>query len=648
MKTSATTDALRVIAPGVRAVRRTAGWVATAVAVLALAWFVVGIAGAVVLASAWLLGAGLWQVAPALRGPVIWAAGAAGEFAIVVGALIALAVIDPGPHRTVTWLAVLVAPALVGVILLVLGRRRPRRTAPPEGPHCGIPATITALILAIFAAIGLSGDLHAVTWAMSGDARNHALILRSVIAQGGLTFDTLSTYPAATNGFSAVLEAVAGRGGGAGQLILDDARAMAAFYVLSAIAIGALLAAAVLEAVPALARGRRATVPVTLLCVVVAAGSMTPLTLGMTLSDGYLSAYGALVPVLAALVFALRFFRQRQARLWTFCAIAVATGLAFISWTILAAVPFVALLAVEFVEWRELRRVRVAGERTGLWPRRAMLVVGGATMAAIIGLTAGYLPVLMSEFAAPGAIQPPVAWLPVLLVVVGLAVVVRTRDPVLRVQLLIPTVAGVAGMVIVILLTMLSAGPGLSWTYYAIKTDWLVACSLLWVPFVPIAAWAAKSGRAGSWPGGATGRVFAAVAGAAAAMVFLSNATTAPEPVTHGVAGWNQPSAATIAAVITAADDGKPFVLWDLFGPVNDTVGNFWAVYSWATADGQWVPDPPGIAESFKQWTYEADENQLGDLCEMARMSPGVTVYTAADGLAAELNVICPYVQVSV
>jgi len=228
---------------------------------------------------------------------------------------------------------------------------------------------------------------------------------------------------------------------------------------------------------------------------------------------------------------------------------------------------------------------------------------------------------------------------------VAVALTVGSKS--LRRQMLVPVVAAVAGAVTILWLFRLP-GAGNTWTYYSMKTNWLVSSSLVWVAFAPIVLWFARDrGSTTSRVRDRLSRAGAAVAGALAVSLLFGSATSAPEPVLAAARGWSQPSAEVLGEVVRDADKGQPYVLWGWSDVGNDKLGNFWSVLAWAsTGDGNYT----GLGEghrSFALWAYFMD-GQISGLCELVDGSPGITVYTHTAGLSSELQAACPAAQADV
>lgn len=618
-----------------------------AVVALALAWAVLGFAGALVLVSAWLLAAGIGRLLPSLRGPAAWAAGILAEFALVVGLSAVVALVSPHGHGQALHLIIIALTAVLGAVLLLVARSRGRDRVEAWMPsRWGVALSITTGLLAVAAWIASRGPSYGIAWAMSGDARNHVTIIRHLLANGGVTLGFLKTYPAAVNGVASVIAGAGDRGQSAGQVILNDAHALASTYVLCAIAIAVLLAGALIEILPRAVRlGRRLPGPVLATLFVAAAAAGSPFVLGIALADGFFSAYGALAAALAGVVLALRFHGAPRVSFACLIPMMVATLLTFASWTVLVVVPAALLLAMAVLAIRTMMTWR---REVGLERSRALLVlqwinIVGAfgTLSAVAVVVVRFMPALKANFAYSGSSRASYAFMILVLALIAMAVALAVRSKSLRHQMLVPVVAAVAGVVTILWLFQLP-GSGNTWTYYSMKMNWLVSSSLVWVAFAPIVLWFAR-GHESTTPRGRErlSRVGAAFAGALAVSLLFGSATSAPEPVLAAAQGWSQPSGEVIHEVVRGADKGKPYVLWGWSDVGNDKLGNFWSVLAWAsTGDGSYT----GLIEghrSFALWAYFMD-GQISGLCELVGGSPGITVYTHTAGLSSDLQAACP------
>lgn len=619
-----------------------------------LAWDVLGTAGAAVLAGAWVLAAAVGRTVPSLSGPAAWAVGVLAELCLVIGSSAVLALVAPGRHAAAVNAVVLAVPIVVGAGLLARARLRPGGGPAPLPSRWPLALVVTLGGLAGFALLAQLGRHYDVAWAMSGDARNHARIARELLADGGLTVEYLRSSPAGANALTAIIEGAAGRDGTRGALLLDDARGLAVTYVLTAIAMASLLAAAVHESLPRVVRARRRLpLPVGLVPLGAGLAAISPLVLGTTLADGFLSAYVVVVMVLAAVVVGLRISADLSAWVPGIVALVLATGLTFATW------PVVVVLPAALLVWALVGGAGALRDDSG---RRVAAVV-----AAVVGVTAlvgvgGVLvvswPSLREAFTFPGSISAPSGSLvpALLLATIALALGSDRARPLVRRPMVVPTVAAVVGVVVVLGLRVLADGPGLVWSYYATKTAWLLACSLVWVPLVPVARWAA----AAHGPGGPDGSVsdgapdggrpatreavgigLAALAGTLAVVLGVGNATSAPEPVLAAARGWGAPNAETVADVVEVADADGSFAFWDRHGAGEDRLANFWAALAWSVdQDGAWV-STPGAEQSFPVWAYFADGSTIASLCDLVEVED-VTVYTRDDDLDLDLEAACP------
>lgn len=628
--------------------------VGAALVVGALSWSVVGAAGTAVLAGGWLLACAVGRLVPALSGPPAWAVGVLGEVALVVGLSTVLGTVGMGRYPALVQSAVLAVPVAIGVVLVAVswrssGRRRPG--AVPLPSRWPVALLVTAGGLAGFAVLGLLGRYFDVAWAMGGDARNHARMARELLGDGGMTLEFLRSAPAGANAFTAILAGAGGRDVAAGHLLLDDANALADTYVLAAIAVAAMLAAAVLESLPRAARAARLTLPTAGVALIAGAGAVTPLLLGTTLADGFMSAYVVIALVLATLVLGLRAMAEPRALPIAVPVLVVATGLTLATWPVIVVLPMALLVLVAVLP-------AAPADGPGPGPRLvlAVRVLAGVSVVGFAGVLVLSWASLRNAFGLSGAITPPASWLLPALLLMAAAVAlapwahVTTPGPddesaSRRRVLAVPVVVGAVGAVTVVALRVLADGPGLGWSYYAFKTSWLVACCLVWVPLVPLAAAAARWTTPDS---GAVARRLTAVraagvaAAAAAVVLALGNATAAPEPLVAAARGWGSPSAQAVGDAVEAADRGGPFVFWGWSDFGNDRLANFWAALAWSTDDdGLWVSNP-AAERSFALWAYFADGTTTSTLCELVVAEPDIIVYTRDDDLGLDLEASCP------
>lgn len=606
----------------------------------------IGPAGALLLAGGAVLATASARAVPGLDGPVAWAAGLLAQLGLLAAGSLALSSVSPRLHGVLPHVAVLAAPLLLGVALLVVARRRGDRRLPRLPQRGGLAVVIAGIPVATAAWIASKGSAYADVWAMSGDARNHVLNMRAILWSGGLTMDNLRTSPAVFDAVAATAAGADGRTGlAAGDLMLRDAGAMATTYVVCVAAVGVLLMAALLEATPRLLARRRVGAPVGAALLVGAGAAASPLVLGTGLSDGFLTAYGALVPGLAGVVLALRCCTRPSPA--AFAMLGPAVLLTLFSWTVLAVVPLAATLVVTVVlslRWyvgarADLPDAGSSGRLRGLrrptlglgWLLATASSVGSALVVLVILVTQRES--LRAALVLTGAATSPETRVLPLLGLLALALLLTAGRWVDRGLMLVPLAVAGAGVVVVEVLRLLPPGP-LTWTYYAVKTVWLVSACLVWLAFLPVVRLAAQRASTGR----AQQAARAAGCGALALAVLMGLGFTTPvaEPIEKAASGWGAPTAEVVERTAQAANDGGSFVLWGWSDPGNDRLANFWAGTTWGT-------DPAGASLSVNPigWAYNAT-GQVTDVCSLAQVVPDLRVITRDVTLAGQLRRACP------
>jgi hypothetical protein len=630
-----------------------AAMIAAIVAVAVTAWTALGPAGSLALASTWMLGAGIARAIPSLRGAASWAAGILMEFALVLGASGIVALASPHLHSRAVDLGILALPAVVGAALLMLSSRTRNSNIHGRAPSWwGVPLSINVWVLAIATWVSTTGPYHGIAWAMSGDARNHVGIVRSILYDGGLTLERLKTYPAGVNAFAAVLAGAGPREGATDLAMLTDIHAMATTYLLAVIAIAVLIAGALTAILPS-TTGSNGWPPVAIVITLLTASAVagSPFVLGMALTDGFFSGYGALPASLAGVVLALRFFTKARSEAPLTGAVILAfvtlsTFLTFMSWTVLVVVP-AALSAVILVSlakrlWVARRDARPLRDRAALFA--SWVVICGACIAMLVlaRVIEVALPRLMLALVSPGSSRAPYTLMLVVLCLVALGTALFVNRSTACRQLYVPVIAAAAGIATLFWLVRLP-GPGMTWTYYAQKTNWLVSANLIWVPFAPIVLWLSGDGDPVTRKSRASGLSawFGALSSAVAVLMLFSSATTAPGVLLEAARGWNQPSATVVTEAIRVANTGEPTVFWDWSDPGNDRLGNFWGVLAWASTPSGEFTTLPGVPGGFSYWSY-MEMGQLSDLCTLAGGAPGITVRTHNEDLSDDLRQACP------
>ena len=613
-------------------------------AILLLAYVVLGAAGAIVLVSTWILAAGLGRTFDGLKGPASWAGGVVGTFGILLASSALIRVMSPRLHGTVVNTAIIIAPAILGVCLLACARIRDDERPRLSHSLTAVPAAITATFLTVAGLVGSLGKYNNIAWAMSGDARNHVAIFRGILADGGVGISTFVEYPAGVSAFTAILAGAGDRSGSVDEIMLNDVRAMASTYILAAIAIGILTAAALLEIRrPGVSVGERISWPMFATLLVASSCAGTGFVLGMALDDGFLSAYGALPVSIAGVVLGLRCFSARLHGLVPFLFLALTVPLAFVSWTMIAIVPTAILVSAIAAAvgdlYRQPRDVKSScGPQAGLirmwwWSAIAVSIAG---LVAIAFVVVRFLPRLEASFILTGSSKVPYRLMIVVLLLVAVSIAVATRGQNVSRQMIVPLAACGAGGLLVIWLVGLP-GPGVTWTYYALKTNWLVSSSLLWLLFVPIVLWTEDSSsysRARDRFGIGTVSVSLAV------LMLCGSATTSQAPLLPAARGWVQPSSEVVEQAMEGASIETPFVFWNWSDPGNDRLGNFWGALAWGSDPSGEYLELPGIPGGARLWAYFAG-GETDELCELVMGAPGITVYTRDDGLEAELASSC-------
>ena len=625
---------------------RPGAWLAAVAVALVLAITTVGLPGTLIILGTWALAGAVLCWAPASGGSASWAAGVVLEVALLGGLSGLVAEMSPNPHGSLVNLAILATPALLGLAAIAVARLHglgsgARGSARPE-----LALSVLVLGLGVARWIASTGSLHDVAWAMSGDGRNHVILLRELLSSGGLTVAQLRGYPGLIDSVTALISGAGHRGGLApGDLALHDARAVASTYVLAGVALGCLFIAALLEVLPpALAKLR--VLPPSVVVVLLAAAStvVSSLVLGLALHDGFVSAYGALGLAAAATVLALRCCRTPAP--FAYLLLGPATALVAISWTPLAAVPgALTMLATVLVVLRAKVFRGAMQPSAWLWWLSAVISVG-ALLAVSIAVYSQHGR-LITQFKAHGAtFRPPVRILYLLaLVAVGCLLTARTRAG--RIQLLVPVVATAGAGVTIKWMTSLADSHTTTWTYYSSKALWLFSSCLIWLIFVPLLSAGlhivhtdnADDSRTArrSWTAIAIAR---AVAWSVALLVVIGFGMPGGDPVPIAARGWRNPDADVVRQVVASGNLNRPFVLWKWSVRPNDRIGNFWAVLMWA-APAKLSDFPLGVPGGPINWAY-LQTGRSSDLCALGARQPHLLVVTRDAGLGAELRAACP------
>jgi hypothetical protein len=193
---------------------RCAVWAASGSAAVVLAVLTVGVPGTLILLGAGLLAAALGRAVPGLSGAASWAAAIVLQAVLLTGISAVFALASPRPHGRFADLAVLAAPVVLGLTgWLVAGTGDAKRHVLRARPRGGLALAVIIGGLSIAKYVASRGTDYGIAWAMGGDARNHVLITRSVLNDGGLTAHELRAYPALVNNLIALISGAGGRSG---------------------------------------------------------------------------------------------------------------------------------------------------------------------------------------------------------------------------------------------------------------------------------------------------------------------------------------------------------------------------------------------------------------------------------------------------
>ena len=622
---------------------RSLAWVCSLLVATILVLITVGLPGLLVLGSTWLLAAAIGRLTPRLSGAASWAAAVVSEVTLLTSLSALLHLASPRPHGAAISLAALSLPGAIGLVILVGGAVRNHQEI--TASRSARPAIALVIVLASCAVatwIAHHGTNYGVSWSMSGDARNHVFIVRSIIQAGGLSVARLKTYPAAINAITALISVAGGRAGlQSGQLLLHDAEAVATTYILAGIAIASMLVAALLEVLPQDVATRRripaATVVVLLAC---AAVSASPLILGTALVGGFLTAYGTLPIALAAVVLAMRFLAQADPLNWIL--LGCTTILTLFGWTVLAVVPgSLILLTAAILLWSRRRVIRAARSQPNFWQWPVAAAVSCGSVAITLGIAVTQQSTFRAQFDELGAITGPQTRILLLLGLVAFGTLIVTRGRLLKLQLLVPLVVALIGAGTVEWMISITAN-GTTWSYYATKTLWLISSCLIWVGFVPLLHFTSNEvdeHRRGT--ASQIGWFLGSSALSLAILVIIGFGTSVADPLPLALSGWFQPSAAVVTETVAAANTRQPFVLWNWSDPPDDRLGDFWAALAWnSTPAGDPIALRPALPGGLDYWAYY-DTGNLSQLCPVIRSVPDLVIETRDVNLATQVRAAC-------
>ena len=581
----------------------------------------------------------------ALSGPASWAAGIVIEAALLAGESGVLALEAPHTHVQYVYVLVLVAPLLAALALWVWlvqsGHLRRQSMQNRSSGEPLIALTVIVLIEAMFEVIKLRGHDFGLSWAMNGDARNHVVIMRTILSAGGITIKELRGYPALVNALGAILDGASGRTNlRNGVLMTRDVQAMAAVFVMSSIAVALLLIAAVSETVQRVPRQdqrpqRYLAIPL-LACGSLAIG---PFVLGLTLGYGFLSAIGAMAFAIASMVLGMRIIRLYSDM--TVALLTLSVFLVVTSWTLLVVIPASALLVACGIALNRLRRARQAGiDERSMALTGATLTVSLLCLCGVVGALFENRANLLSALDNHGGLADPnprlYVWLGIATLLVTILAPGRQQRNIRVAALLAYLCAGA-----VILWVHLRDPISGSWSYYAAKFLWLATCCFLWVPFVLLTDLARK---VDDWYKKSKVRVLTltliSVTASTAFLAGLSNQTAFSLPFTAAATGSVVPSPKEVALVIRQANVGGPFMVRDYYRRYDDVLGNFWSALTWDYKENGTLRSWPTSLSGLQYLSY-IEGGSFSSLCD-ATANHQLRLVTRSPTLLHNVQSRCP------
>ncbi len=625
------------------------------VGLLALGVWTLGVPATLLLVGGWALAGGISALAPKLAGTASWAAALLIEVALLSATSATSGLLHI--HLNGRWanIIILLMPVIIGVGLYLRSLKERSLFGPKDlTSYQVVGALLAALVLGMFRWLASLGTDYGVAWAMSGDARNEVLVIRSIIRAGGVTLRELKAFPAAMEGIMAQVALAGGRSNlAAGQLMLHDASALAAFYVVACLCMALMTVAALAEFLGegqgASPRGLRLGSGI----VVLGAGmfGITPLVIGTSLDEGFVVAYTAIPILMACTVLALRYFYTPSAG--PLAIVGISTIVLLFVWSVVAIVPAMLELAMLVYALRKASRPEARGL---VW--HAACAIGVLCLITLAAVGVSQEGRLQSAMSGTGAIIPPRVALGVVVEMVAVTFWLGTSGRVNRWRFGSVAIAG--GAVASIIWGIHSLGVPPDGVYYSMKTLWVAASSFLWLCFLPLVYFASTGAQApslhrrGSVP---AALLEVAKASSLLAVVYgvVAMSTTADNLLTMGRTGWFQPSAPVVAEVASAADHYREFVLWDwAANSADDRLGNFWADVAWGTSmTGPGVPYlspkvyPPGLPGGLYLWAYSQDNDQpsssagLAPLCTVVHSVPGIVIVTRLTNLPVLVRRAC-------
>jgi len=471
----------------------------------------------------------------------------------------------------------------------------------------------------------LTTDGAPLSWAMSGDAANNILFVRTMLEQGGVSLGAGQNPVPLTSSFIALFTLPGAVGGppAVGTQIV----ALAEMWTFG------IIAACIMCGAFALTLVRDRTV---LRYLVVAATSMLPLgwlLLSGPILLGFVNFHLTIALLLAALVALMR--AQRHV-LTSFVTIALALGAILALWAPLAGIPGVALVVVAVVHRRAL-----------LAMRKGRLVVALVALAQPVALFfALSLPSLLAQ---GGALQD------------SLGAVYEFRKSHVAILLVVALVAGwfhmrvtrSAGVGWVLFAVVVGGGSCLAlllwirrneanlWMYYQLKFVWFFLAMVLIVAVAAGLAAAAVIRRRAALSALSAVSLLVVVAGVGAVAqatvpTFSGDSQALKNPLARILTGdffSVGEGDRVFDRVVEIMDADEKTMLWNSTDPDEDSI-MFWVVQMSSTG----VED-----EELRTYAYYHDPGSMDDLCTIRElMGEPVTVVTADPEIVSAVAASCP------
>jgi hypothetical protein len=543
---------------------------------------------------------------------------------VVLGGLLTVPLVLDGPLRPGTALGMLLAPSL-----LVLGTMRSEGAPAPGGgsvrpDRSWWAAGVGGAVLVATVLVAGRGDRFGwYAWAASGDARNHTLLARRVIADGGLHGASLDGAPLFQEAVYGLLSATHGRGTvGAGALLERDLAVLATgscflFVLWSLLAVLGLVAVGPVGGRPQPS--------------VLAAASLVPVSgiaAGVLLADGFVSTLLLVPLVLATLTVLSGGPRPRTTAATTATVVLTAMALPLLSftWT-----PFFGVLALACVPFW-LRAVRESIGRTRAVRLAAMLLGGGAGSAYCLQV----LRATEGAVTYGGAVNGPSPVL-ALAIVLGFAAVVLTGASTTARTALIPwlTATGVLVALVVVVVALQPADA--RWNYYPAKTAWTWTLVLLPMLLLPLAHPRPVVRRRGVAVGALAFLMAIAATSSTASPLPPTNlgwltAPAEPTELRRSIGDWANPSASGLGRAVQLLDGPDPYVVFRV-DPAEDKRTNFWLALR--------EPAPADLLDSaMVRWAYSYDGTAEA-LCPILKQEPSRVIVTTDPSAGDDVRDAC-------